>query len=137
MAHKVDGLNLPFVAASAIRQYVPVMFLPGASALSETIQQAGSYNDDAFGFTIATVATYGDPAAVAVSGVTKAIAAASLGAGARVAIGSTNGVLIPIGASNIASSANGTGGRFVVGRALKNAAAGDVFPVLIEPSQIV
>jgi hypothetical protein len=68
------------------------------------------------------------PQRVAVSGVTKAIAAASLGAGARVAVGSTNGVLIPIGASNIASSANGSGLRYVVGRALKNAVAGDVFP---------
>jgi hypothetical protein len=139
MAHKVDGLNLPFVAASTIRQYVPVMFLPGGSALSETVQAAASFNSDAFGFTIATVGTYGQEVAVAVDGVTKAIAGASLGAGCNLGVGSTNGILVPIVASNLASAADGVGAglRYKVGRALKNAAAGDVFPVLIDPDQIV
>jgi hypothetical protein len=45
--------------------------------------------------------------------------------------------VIPLLASNIASSANGSGLRFQVGIAAKNAAAGDLFPVLIKPAQII
>lgn len=137
MAYTNHGERLSLKAASAIAQNVPVMFLPGGSALDLTVQRAGSINDIAVGMTIATVATYGDPAAVIVSGEAKGIAGASLGAGALVGVGSTNGILIPLIASNIASVADGSGLRFVVGRALVNAAAADVFTIQIKAEQLV
>lgn len=127
-------------AASAIAAYVPVSFLAGGSALSETVIRAGSVNEFAVGFTIATTATYGLPVAVAVRGRVKALAGASLGAGALLGVGSTNGVLIPIGPSGLpahVASAGAVDARFAVGRALKNAAAGDTFDVLVDCNQII
>lgn len=137
MAHSNVETPLPLVAASAIAQWVPVQFLQGASALTETVIRNGSWNILALGMTIATVASPGDPAAVAYDGVVKGIAGASLGAGARVAVGSTNGVLVPVGASGVASPASTGEARYVVGLSLYNAAAGDVFSFLVDPDQIV
>lgn len=134
MAQLINPNTVPQKAASGIAQYVPVMFLPGGSALSETVQRAGSVNDDVFGMTIATVASPGDEVAVAISGQVKGIAGASLGAGARLAVGSTNGILVPLLAS---AGAAPTAARYIVGRALKNAAAGDVFPVQVQPEQFI
>lgn len=136
MAHKTEGPKLPLVAASAIAQYVPVQFLQGGSALSETVMPAASLNIFAIGFTEASIAR-GQEVAVQYGGVAKGIAGASLGAGALVAVGSTNGILIPLTASNIASVANGSGLRYTVGVALKNAAAADIFPVWVKPDQII
>lgn len=136
MAHHMDRYNLPLKAASAINQNVPVTFNAAASALSETVIRAGSVNDDVLGMSIASAAA-GAEVAVSFYGVTKGVAGASLGAGARLGVGSTNGILIPLTASNIASAANGTGLRYTVGRALKNAAAGDVIPIVLDPTQII
>lgn len=136
MAHHMDRYNLPLKAASAIAQNVPVTFLAAGSAANETVVRAGSINDDVIGMSIASIAA-GQEAAVAFYGVTKGIAGASLGAGARLGVGSTNGILIPLTASNIASAANGTGLRYTVGRSLKNAAAGDVIPIVIDQNQII
>jgi hypothetical protein len=137
MAHNTEGPKLPLFAASAIAQYVPVQFLQGGSSLNESVIPAGSINIFAVGMTEATVPTYGMEVAVKYGSVSKAIAGASLGAGALVGVGSTNGILIPLTASNIASAANGSGLRYQVGVALKNAAAGDIFPILVKPDQIV
>lgn len=137
MAHNIERFNIPLKAASGIAQYVPVAFLAGGSALSETVIRAGSINDDVLGMTIATVASPGDEVAVAVAGVVKGVAGASLGAGCRVAVGSTNGILIPLAASGGPASVNVVATRYAVGRALKNAAAGDLFPVLLQPEQVV
>lgn len=137
MAHNINPNTIPLKAASAIGQYVPVAFLAGGSALSETVIRAGSINDDVVGMTIATVASPGDEVAVAFSGQVKGIAGASLGAGARVAVGSTNGILIPLAASGGPASVNVVATRYSVGRAAKNAAAGDLFPVILQPEQIV
>lgn len=134
MAQLINPQTLPMKAASAIGQYVPVMFLPGGSALSETVQRAGSINDDCFGMTIATIASPGDEAAVAIFGEVKGLAGASLGAGARLAVGSTNGILIPLLAS---AGAAPTAARYIVGRAAKNAAAGDWFPVILDAAQFI
>lgn len=136
MAQNINPVTYPLKAASAIAQYVPVMFLPGASALTEVVQRAGSINDDVFGMTIATIASPGDEVAVAFGGQVKAVAGASLGAGARVGVGSTNGILIPITPSGAASVA-AYPLRYVVGRAVKNAAAGDIFTIVLQPEQIV
>lgn len=143
MAHKTEGFELPLKAASAIAQYVPVRFVGdahggfGGSSLSETVVRTGSWNELALGMTIATVATYGQEVAVQVNQVTKGVAGASLGAGAPVGVGSTNGILVPLLATGGAASANLVGTRFAVGIALKNAAAGDFFPLLVKPDQIV
>lgn len=141
MAHNVEGFRIPAVAASAIAQYVPVRFVgdpnvSGGSALSETVVRAGSINEAAFGMTTASAPTYGVEISVQVDGVTKGVAGASMGAGARLGVGSTNGILIPLGASGAASVANYPL-RYAIGWALKNAAAGDFFPVLIDPDQII
>jgi hypothetical protein len=134
MAHKNEGFNLPLKAASAIAQYVPVTPVPAGSSLSETVYRAGSVNDMPLGFTVATIATYGLEAAVQINGVVKGIAGASLGAGALVGVGSTNGILIPLVPS---AAATAMALRWAAGVALKNAAAGDYFPVLVKPDQIV
>lgn len=138
MAHNQIEGRPPLAAASGMAQYVPVVFLAGGSALSETVKSAASWNEFQFGITTATVASPGDPVQYAAPGETvKGIAGASLGAGCFVAVGSTNGVLAPITPSNIASVANGSGLRWAVGVALKNAAAGDYFPVFVKPDQII
>ena len=137
MAHIQEGQRIPLKAASGIAQYVPVTPLPAGSAVSETVYRAGSINDLPLGFTTATVASPGDEVSVAFSGVIKGIAGASLGAGAVVGVGSTNGVLAPFAASGGAASVNQVAVRWGVGIALKNAAAGDVFPVLLKIDQIV
>lgn len=142
MAHNQSEGRPALKAASGIGQYVPVSFLEGGSALSETIIRSGSQNNYPFGITLATAASPGDPVTVAALGeVTKGIAGASLGAGAPVVVGSTNGILIPLlpsGLSTALGSAIGAAGvRWSVGVALKNAAAGDYFPVLINPGQLI
>lgn len=137
MAHNIEGPKVPMKAASAIAQYVPVTPVPAGSSLSETVYRAGSINDYPLGFTIATVGTYGQEVSVQYSGVVKAVAGASLGAGALLGVGSTNGILIPMTPSNIASAANGTGVRWSAAVALKNAAAGDIMPVLVKADQII
>jgi hypothetical protein len=139
MAHKIENFNLPLRAASAIGQYMPVRFVgdgvtPG-SALSETVVRAGSINEDVLGMTLATVAA-GQEVAVAFIGESKGIAGASLGAGARLAVGSTNGVLIPILPSGGPATVNAIVLRFTVGRSLRNAAAGDIFAFVLDPQQI-
>lgn len=134
MAGYNHGEVLEAKAASAIAQWVPAMFLPGGSALDETVHRAGSLNDIAVGMTIATVASPGDPVTLVVSGRAKAIAGASLGAGALVGVGSVNGILIP---QTPSVTATAMALRTIVGRALKNAVAGDVFEIQVKPEQIV
>ena len=142
MAHNEDGFRLPLKVASTVAQYVPVRFVGDphktpASALSETVVVTASWNELALGMSTATGASPGDPISIQFTGVCKGIAGASLGAGAPVGIGSTNGVLAPILATGGPASANLVATRFAVGIALKNAAAGDYFPVLLKPDQIL
>lgn len=141
MAHNEEGFRVPLKVASGIAQYVPVTFVPAGSSVSETVYRAGSTNDYPIGMTTATGASPGDPVSIQVDGVVKGIAGASLGAGAFVGVGSTNGILIPVLASGLSTglgSALGAQGlRFKVGISLKNAAAGDFFPVLLDPDQVV
>jgi hypothetical protein len=123
------------VAASAINAYLPVKQNPGVDS---GFVAAASVNDDVVGMTIATVPTWGGDLAVVFQGVAKAIAGASLGAGARVGVGSSNGVLVPIPASGVASGGAAVNLRFSIGRAQTGATvAGQVFSVLLQPEQIV
>lgn len=134
MAHHIHGDVMPYKGASAIGAWVPVMALPGGSALDETVQRAGSINDVAIGMTIATVASPGDSAAVVMTGRAKAIAGASLGEGAFLGVGSVNGILIPLSPSAAAAP---TALRYVVGKAIVNAAAGDIFTIEVKPEQFI
>lgn len=135
MAHTQLQGRVPLKAASAMRAYVPITFLPPGSSLSETVIAAGSLNDFQFGLSAATVASPGDPLTWWQTGdVGKGIAGASMGAGAIVGIGSTNGILIPQAAS---AAATAMALRWTVGVVLKNAAAGDLIPVYVKPDQII
>lgn len=140
MAHYDHGLVLPFVAGSAVGQGVAVK-MPIASSRNEVVIPAAAVTDDLVGLTIATQATYGYEVAVLVSGVGKARAAASVGAGAKVGVASTNGALGPVLASGTLASFGASAGlqpaRYVVGRALTAAAAGEYFAVLLDPAEIV
>lgn len=135
MAFENSNFALTFVAASAIRQYQPVMLvgdLLAASALDNTVmpasQAAGAYIGIARGS-----AAIGDPVTVDMEpGVAKAVAGASIGAGALLVAGSVNGALVVATAAGAASVI-----KYVIGKALVNAAAGDVFSVLLSPRQIV
>jgi hypothetical protein len=104
--------------------------MPVASPLSETVVPAPSagFNAAVAGLTIASVASPGDEVAVVFTGIAKARAAASLGAGAKVGAASLNGALGPI--------ALGSPGLHFVGFARTSAAAGEYFAVQIDPGQI-
>lgn len=134
MAYIDHKLVLPGHSASGIGQYLAVRLNPGVN--DEYILAASSL-DDVFGLTIATSASAGSDCAVVVSGVAKALAMASLGAGGIVGVGSPNGQLGPVNASGVASSlGNVQLPRWAVGRALENAVAGQIFAVLIKPGEI-
>lgn len=143
MAHANNGQGLPFSAASAIGQGVVAALLQVASSLDEKITPAASsgWAGIPIGITLATVASPGDPAGVVVSGVAKARAAASVGAGAPVGAASTNGALGPVLPSGILASFGASAGlqpqRWSVGLALTDAQAGEYFSVLVNPAQVI
>ena len=135
MSYEIHGQVLPGVAASPIGQYVAVKQNPGVN--NSFVVNASSL-DAPFGLTYATSASAGVPIAVIWSGVAKAIAAASLGAGCFVAVASPNGRLGPVAAVGVASGV--TDGtlvpRYVVGRAMENAAAGATFAVALDVHEL-
>lgn len=121
-------------AASPIGQYLAVRQNPGVN--NQFIIAASSL-DDVIGITVATSPSALSDCAVVYQGIAKAIAMASLGAGAIVAVGSANGQLGPISASGVASSlGNVQLPRFAIGRALENAAAGQIFAVAIDRREV-
>lgn len=127
--------SLAFIAASAVNAGQPVALVGAVNAASAQdlkVIPAASCNIDAIGIARATQATVGLPVKVVVRGVTKALAGASIGMGARVIVGSTNGV-VAVGTLNAVAS----NVRFQIGRALVNAASGDLFSVWLQPDQIV
>lgn len=137
MAWHSHRIVLPFTAASAIGAFRPV-FQPIASSRDEVVVPAGTTNQDLLGLSIATVASALNDIAVVVAGVAKAVAGASLGAGARLTVGSDNGILVPIQASGVGSGAPAAvGPKYQIGKAVHAAAAGDTFSVLLQPEQIV
>lgn len=140
MAYTGDQVTHSFKFASAMGAFLPVRPLPPGSSLDETVIPAASINDQVIGLTRGTVGTYGLADAVVVGGVAKAVAAASLGAGAYVGIASTNGALGPVGPSGLPAHV-GSGGaiepKFKVGVSLHDAAAGGTFSVLVDPDQII
>lgn len=130
MAHYDHDQVLPYKAASVIGQGV-VAAMPIASPINETVVPAPSagFAGTLVGITIATVPSTGDEVAIVYTGVAKARAAASLGAGVRVGPASLNGALGPIAA--------GSPGLKYVGYAKTSAAAGEYFACVLDPGQIV
>jgi len=114
-------LVLPKVAASAIGALRPVQENP---AVNDEVLPTASNGARVLGLSIATAATAQDPIAVQTEGVAKAVANASLGAGTLVSCTATTGGQLGIAAS----------GAQIVGVAQENAAAGQVFAVLLKPS---
>lgn len=144
MAFENHRSVLTGLAASVINAGQPVALVGAvtpASSRDEVVIPAASLNIDVFGVARSTQPTYGFPVDIVVEGVVKCVAAASLGAGVRVAVGSTNGKLIPLHPSGPIDTATtpvvAQPPRFVVGRALTAAVAGDTFSVLLDPSQII
>jgi len=137
MAYDNNGLVLPFKAASAIGQGV-IAAMPFGSPLNETVVPAPSsgFAGRPVGLTDATQASFGRELAIITSGIGKARAAASIGAGALVVPASVNGAvgpLVPSGLATALGSALGAAGpRWVVGYALTSAAAGEFLSVLID-----
>lgn len=135
MAFEKRQESLSFIAASAVNMGQPVALLgavtPG-SAVDLKVVPAASLNIDAIGIARATQATVGLPVQVVVQGVAKVLAGASIGQGARIAVGSTNGVVAQSALGAVASNV-----KFAVGRALVNAAAGDYFSIWVHAEQIV
>lgn len=125
--------RVAFTAASALLPYRPVSLLGGASALDDTVVRSGSVNDLTIGFTVASAAA-GAVTAILLGGIAKAVAAASLGNGALVGVGSTNGRLIPLVPS---AAATAMALRYVVGVALEDAVDAGEFKVLLRPSQLI
>lgn len=129
------GGRVPLKAASGMGAFVPVQFLQGGSALGETVIQSATWNVMPFALSQATVASAGDPIEIFQQGdVGKGVAGASLGAGAQVGVGSTNGVLAPL--APVAAGPSGLP-RWAIGVAVSNAAPGDIFSVYINPAQVV
>jgi hypothetical protein len=125
MAHVMrEGRQvLPRQAASQLAGYVPVRT---SASSADQVLAVGTTNQRVLGMGIATAASPGDPYAVQVDGVAKAIACASIGNGALLAVGSTNGRLAPAAS-----------GAQIVGESQTPAADGDVFSVLLKPANPV
>jgi len=137
MAFENSNFAKSYKAASAVNAGQPVMLLgaltPG-SAVNETIVPAGSSNLDVLGVARASVAAGGAVDVDLPPGFVKVIAAASLGAGARVAVGSTNGRVVP---AALAFSGSTAAVKAVVGIAETSAVDGDIFTIQLRPEQII
>ena len=122
-----NGVILPCFAATQLGERVPVAFVAGATA--RIVAPVASLNEQSIGFT-QTAASPGLPVAVQAYGnVVRAVAAASVGAGAEVALGSPNGALGPVtGASGVVKYSSGT--------ALSAAAGAETFSVYVNPRQL-
>lgn len=128
MAFALDnGVILPCFAATHLGAQVPVRLIEGATA--RIVAPVASLNQETIGFT-QTAASSGFAVEVQAHGnVVKAVAAASLGAGGDVALGSPNGALGPVvGASGVV--------KYKSGVSLSAAAAGETFSVFVNPRQL-
>lgn len=118
-----DKHTLPIQTLVDLNPRTPVK-LAGTSGLLVTA--AASANDEVFGFTNAATYLAGEIAAVYFSqNIVKARAGASVGAGAGLIVGSSNGVVIPGG---VAAS-----GHFLAGQSMSAAAAGEIVSVFVNP----
>lgn len=119
--------SLPFTVASDI---VPLRPVKIDTAADRQIVLAASVNDSIQGFTGEATGLQGESITVhGETAITKAVAAASLGAGAVVGVASTNGALGPVtGASGVT--------KHQAGVSVESAAAGEQFSLYVKPRQI-
>jgi hypothetical protein len=121
-----EGQSKAFVlsqrAASAVRAYAAVGAAAAGSQLDDSVIPAAS-GGVALGVTRASHAA-NDACEVVTYGVAKMLAGASIGAGAPISVGSLGAVALVAASAPIS----------VVGKSLVNAAAGDIFSVLVNPS---
>lgn len=117
--------GLPRKAASAIPAGVPVR---SSASQAETVLPVASSNQRSIGFSGATAASPGDWINVEQELVTIGRACASVGPGALVMVGSSNGRLAPA-----AAGASGAGDVYAVGESVTGAADGDYFSVRLIP----
>lgn len=121
------GHQFPIVAATLIKPRHPVA-LGGTSGLLAV--PVPSSNTKLFGFTGEATSLAGDAVTIYEScNVVKAVAGASLGAGAAVTMGSINGVQVPL------TAASGTL-QWQHGESLSPAAAGEVFSLYVNARQV-
>lgn len=135
MAFEISRFAIPGRAASAINAQSPVALLGAvnaASALDNAVIQATT-TALIFGVARASAAR-GAPVQIDVEGVVKCRAAASFGAGAPV--GPASGVatdgLVPIALAAAASQI-----KNIVGYAMENEVAGNIFSVYLAPRQLL
>jgi hypothetical protein len=134
MAHTQHVRTLPVTAASAFNAGIAL-----AGIGDESVLNASSVNVRPQGLSIATVPSYGLPAALLVDGVGKALIAASVGAWSLVGVASVNGGLGPITASGVvfaAASGSTYTPKYAVGTILKAAAPGDYAPVQVKIEEV-
>ena len=116
---------LPFTAASALTPRAPVRL---SASVARAVIPAATNNVEIQGFIGAASAGVG--VGVTVYGqdsIVEAIAVASIGPGAAVGIGSTNGALGPVAAASGVA-------RYAVGRSIEGAAAGEIFSLYVSPT---
>lgn len=129
-----------FKAASVINAYAAVQLDTGVAY--QVLPASGASNGVApvYGLAQASAASVGLNVSVQTGGWGKAIAAASLGRGAFVAVGIGTTSLVPVAASGVASALGAAGVQYpvqAVGIALEPASAGTIFTVKIAPRQVV
>lgn len=116
-----------FKAASLVLPFQPVRL---SASVAGAVVPAATWNVEAQGFNgDATVAVGGAITVYANDSIVEAIAGASVGPGADVGVGSTNGVLAPV------AQASGVI-RNRVGKSLEGAAAGERFSVYVNPARM-
>ena len=126
MAYKDDVHTIPQRTASQVNAHAAVVV--SASQADYVVPAANATAGILAGLTIATAASPGDPVAVQYDGVGKAIAAASIGVGAYAGVMSAS-------AGGLGPVASGSDNN-AVGVSRTAAAAGEIFSVLIRPSQV-
>jgi hypothetical protein len=117
----------PFKAASLVLPYTPVKL---SASVAGAVVPCGTWNEEPQGFN--SSATRAVDVAITVLGadsVVEGIAAASVGPGADVAVGSTNGKLAP------AAAASGVV-RWRVGKSIEGAAVNERFSLYVNPQRL-
>jgi hypothetical protein len=128
-AFELHRFGFPAKAASAIGAGIPVTY--DVADTQRQVVAVASRNVEPFGVTLATAANPGDSVTVMERGnVIKAVAMASIGAGAPVGVGSSNGALTLVAA--------GASGAVVwqVGVSMSAAAAAETFSFYVNPRQL-
>jgi len=124
-----DDFSIPLIAASACGPMAPVRL--SASQADTFVPMASAGEGRPFGITAASC-NQGYRVAVYEEGnYLKAVAAASLGPGTPVIVGSPNGALAPASQAIVGSN------HWEVGIAMNGAAAGNFFTVFVKPRKIV